>query len=341
MTATPAPRAAPPREMRPAPARLSRTEAEASRRLFLARAPLVLAIGDHRLSLELASSRALATADPGTARLVLRGLDGPALLGLPRALVRLLLGTLGPSVPETHPDLDLLIETVLAPHLSSLEQLLGHPLSLHPAAETLPPELRLIGFHLALDDRPLGLATLRLSGAAAGALTAALDRLPPQRNRLDALPVGVTIEVGSVRLTLGLLRSIGRGDVLLSDDSYPPGTAVLTLGGRFHLPGVRTETGLQITADTHRWDPIAMDDAHTDTAETIDNLEVRVVFEVGRRDLPLAELQRIRPGYVLELDRAAGLSVDLAVRGQIIGKGELVQVEDALGVRVLRLFGHE
>jgi type III secretion protein Q len=327
-----------PKMTRPLLARLSGADADASRRLHRGRAPLTFAVGEHRLTLVPASARELAIADNSQAQLIVRGGAGPALLGLSRPLVRLLLG---PAIPETHPDLDLLAEMALTVPLAALERILGHSLSLHPAGERLPPDLGLVGFRVFQGDSLLGLATLRLAARDLAAVVAALDRLPPQPSRLDALPLSVIVDAGSIRLTLDTVRGLSRGDVLLSDDGHAPGTAAITIADRRRLIGRKAETGFQIIADGNRRGLTPMDDADKASAETIDDLEVRIVFEIGRRDLPLSELQRIRPGYVVELDRPLGLSVDLTVRGQMIGKGELVQIDNTIGVRIQRLFGHE
>ena len=45
----------------------------------------------------------------------------------------------------------------------------------------------------------------------------------------------------------------------------------------------------------------------------------------------------LRPGQVIELSRSPGEPVDLVVAGKRIGKGELVEIDGELGVRILSL----
>ena len=70
----------------------------------------------------------------------------------------------------------------------------------------------------------------------------------------------------------------------------------------------------------------------------MDELPVRLVFEAGRAEVPLGELGQVGPGHVFALPGAAGL-VHILANGRRIGQGELVQVGEGAGVRVLRLYG--
>lgn len=70
-----------------------------------------------------------------------------------------------------------------------------------------------------------------------------------------------------------------------------------------------------------------------------DTLPVKLVFELGRLDMPLGKLQEIGPGHVLPLDRPLGEAVEIHAANRRIGVGEIVRIEDQVGVRVVRLFG--
>jgi flagellar motor switch protein FliN/FliY len=45
------------------------------------------------------------------------------------------------------------------------------------------------------------------------------------------------------------------------------------------------------------------------------------------------------PGSVIELDRAAGAPVDLLVNGTLIGRGEVVVIDEEFGVRISEIIG--
>ena len=69
----------------------------------------------------------------------------------------------------------------------------------------------------------------------------------------------------------------------------------------------------------------------------MDDIPVRLVFEVGETTLPLGELQSLQPGYTFELPASVAEPVRIRANGKIVGSGELVQVGDRVGVRVLSL----
>ena len=60
-----------------------------------------------------------------------------------------------------------------------------------------------------------------------------------------------------------------------------------------------------------------------------------LTVELGRVKLPLRQPANLRPGDVIELDREAGSPVDLVLNGRLIARGELVQVDTELGVRII------
>ncbi len=65
------------------------------------------------------------------------------------------------------------------------------------------------------------------------------------------------------------------------------------------------------------------------------NLEVTV--ELGRVRMKVRDLLQLTDGSVVELDRAAGAPVDVLVNGSIVARGDVVVVDDELGVRITEL----
>ena len=70
-----------------------------------------------------------------------------------------------------------------------------------------------------------------------------------------------------------------------------------------------------------------------------DDLPIKLVFELGRLDLSLGKLQEIGQGHIFELGRPIGEAVEIHAGGRRIGQGEVVRIDDQIGVRVVRLFG--
>ena len=74
-----------------------------------------------------------------------------------------------------------------------------------------------------------------------------------------------------------------------------------------------------------------------ESAGMLNDVNVPMVVEIGRVNVSAADIVGLRPGHVIELSRSPGDSVDLVVSGKRIGKGELVEIEGELGVRILSL----
>ena len=56
--------------------------------------------------------------------------------------------------------------------------------------------------------------------------------------------------------------------------------------------------------------------------------------ELDRKIMTLRELMQIEVGGVLRMTRSAGENIDIRVDGTVIGFGEIVIIEDAMGIRV-------
>lgn len=72
-------------------------------------------------------------------------------------------------------------------------------------------------------------------------------------------------------------------------------------------------------------------------AEEIAHLEdtrIDLEIELDRKIMSLREILRLETGGVLELTRSAGENVDILVDGTLIGFGEIVIIEERMGIRV-------
>jgi flagellar motor switch protein FliN len=65
---------------------------------------------------------------------------------------------------------------------------------------------------------------------------------------------------------------------------------------------------------------------------------VTLTVELGRVTIPLHRLADLKPGDVLELGRHAREPVELTSNGRLVARGELVQIDRELGVRVTNVF---
>jgi len=144
--------------------------------------------------------------------------------------------------------------------------------------------------------------------------------LPPFAEgwRLDGALVS-----GGATLTADDLGSLAPGDLLLLDE--PPGPAGTILLGSFGLRG-REEEGHFVVEELAMERPAA-------------SLPITLAVEVARVTLTLGELWRLEPGSVLPLCAPRDGRVVLRLDGRPVARGQLVEVEGALGVRVESLEG--
>jgi flagellar motor switch protein FliN len=64
------------------------------------------------------------------------------------------------------------------------------------------------------------------------------------------------------------------------------------------------------------------------------DIQVEIRVEIGRTQLPIGELLSLSKGSIVELNRLAGDFVDIFVNEKLLGKGEIVVVNERLGVRI-------
>lgn len=229
-------------------------------------------------------------------------------------------------------------QAALAPLLSALRSATGLGFSLTKTA--CPPDAT----HLSLSSNAAGSpsAALYLDPPATAALTAHLQHLPPvtlEQEPWPTLPVTVTLWIGQTHLTPREFSQIESGDILLLPPA-PSGCAVrLTLRqGRRWLATGDLRCG-QFLIDRVFSTP--MSEPVTDPTPAPlnpDDLEIRIDFDLGHLTLPLEELRTLQPGYSFTLTRPSPQPVRIVAGSQTLGYGELVQIDDRLGVRVTTLF---
>jgi flagellar motor switch protein FliN/FliY len=76
-------------------------------------------------------------------------------------------------------------------------------------------------------------------------------------------------------------------------------------------------------------------DGETKTATdlaTVFDVPVNISAVLGRASLSVAQLLQLGQGSVLELDRKVGEAIDIYVNNRLVARGEVVVVDDRLGV---------
>lgn len=67
------------------------------------------------------------------------------------------------------------------------------------------------------------------------------------------------------------------------------------------------------------------------------DLPIRVRIELDRKRITLGEALELTENSIISLERSAGDNVDLLLNGVPIGSGEIVVIEDTMGLRLTDL----
>jgi type III secretion protein Q len=262
------------------------------------------------------------------------------------------------------PHVALLLELALSDALSMLEAGLGARLAItcvRAADDERENGTVSLAFNIAVDGIGTSCGELLVQPAHAIMFAQFLDRCglpsdPPQHETREGqvgaaieLPVPVCVRVAAAMFAVGEIATLSPGDVVIADQSCQPmRTAVAVIAEHFVAPVDLTTAGAQIAAPPTRargslWGWSMENGGDRSSADVLqktdlDDIPVKLLFELGRIELSLAEIRQLAPGALLPLQRPLEDSVDILANGRRIGRGHLVQIGNSLGIRITRLF---
>lgn len=251
----------------------------------------------------------------------------------------------GPAPP-------MLLELALLDLIEPVERLSGRTLEVVELAHGGEPDLIAHPLHLTLlvqlGEGAALPVPLHLSVEAAHLVADLLEQhASADEHPVSALRLRLSVEHGEALLSLGELRSLRAGDVLMLDscpgdcpEDVPDHQVRLVLLGRLHARATSSGEGIRLLEPliaTHFAKDINMTESANgpDLDSTLDELPMKLVCQVGSVELSLAQLRELGEGSLLPLSAPAGDGVDLMVNGRRIGQGQLVKIGDGLGVRLL------
>lgn len=160
-------------------------------------------------------------------------------------------------------------------------------------------------------------------------------------------------EGGTAKLRVGLGRT-GHldADIVLEDGRYQAKVTGVTIGAP-PPPGegdeaVPTEAAPAAGSDDDDESTTPgsirgrddLDDAQgAGGADLMNDIPLQIAVELGRVSTTAEEVVALKVGHVFDLNRVAGEPLDLSVNGKIVARGELVEIDGNLGVRILSLAG--
>lgn len=71
--------------------------------------------------------------------------------------------------------------------------------------------------------------------------------------------------------------------------------------------------------------------------EAVFEVPVQVSAVLGRANMPVHQLLKLGRGAVIELDRRIGEAIDIYVNNLLVARGEVVLVEDRLGITMTEI----
>jgi flagellar motor switch protein FliN/FliY len=175
-------------------------------------------------------------------------------------------------------------------------------------------------FAIVLDDE--------LGAALAGSELGPLDPADALRPTLEAIAAALgEVALGrpqTVAAQSAVTRVLGHDDAL-----------VVPL-----LAGVTPRAALVLGLDVATPDedvPPPSDAQRIQRLELLRGVEMEVHAELGRTRMTVNNLLALRPGAIIELDRAAGAPADLLVNGHLIARGEVVVIDENYALRITQI----
>jgi flagellar motor switch protein FliN/FliY len=113
-----------------------------------------------------------------------------------------------------------------------------------------------------------------------------------------------------------------------------------TTDGKVHLPDLESSTELAppVPAPADASEPAGHAAADL---EAVFDVPVKVSAVLGRAQMEVGALLKLGPGTVLELDRKVGEAIDIFVNNRLVARGEVVLVEERLGVTMTEIIKAE
>ncbi|THF57265.1 type III secretion system cytoplasmic ring protein SctQ [Pseudothauera rhizosphaerae] len=233
---------------------------------------------------------------------------------------------------------------------ANLEQLSGRRVRLvsagHAAEDAAHGEYA-FRVMLASERAADGVSGLLLTDAPGLALLAILARRRPAAPAAEPdpqTPVRLRLELGETRLSVAQLRALALHDVIVLDTALDPADAALILRtDARHAVRARLRDHVLTLESALENIPMSAPASPPENATpdespvSLDEVEIRLSFDLGDKTLTLGELAALQPGQTFTLDAPPARLVAIRANGRLVGRGELVRIDDAAGVRVLEL----
>lgn len=94
------------------------------------------------------------------------------------------------------------------------------------------------------------------------------------------------------------------------------------------------ESNAPASEDEQEW---AIGEAMANDVTAIYDIPVQISAVLGRSNMQVSQLLKLGRGAVVELDRKVGEAIDIYVNNRLVARGEVVVVDDKLGVTMTEI----
>lgn len=156
----------------------------------------------------------------------------------------------------------------------------------------------------------------------------------------DSVLLKLEVCAGFQTLTLGELRSLEAGDVIILDSCFLKDKRVTLLSDLMRCYAIlnEDESAVTVCEDGIIWanrESQKENNAMADNENgSIDDLKLRVDFTLKTLDKSIAEIRELSAGSVIDLGMEDLDSIALRINGQTLARGRLIQTGDHYGVQI-------
>lgn len=187
-----------------------------------------------------------------------------------------------------------------------------------------------------------------------------LKGLPPHiGGEMPDIPIWASLELGRTQLSREELSQLESGDIVFLKQHVTGQQLIIRTSCSNAFLGQADGTQITVkqrmdTMDDEAIDDQPMDDQRMPDEASLDekpavsvqngqagvnmaDINVDLLFEIGRQQLSADQLQALEPGFVFELDRPIEQPVKIRANGKLIAECQLVQIDNRLGARITSL----
>jgi len=121
----------------------------------------------------------------------------------------------------------------------------------------------------------------------------------------------------------------GEVDQAAVDNMFDEAPAETSMG----LKEIEAAEGAEISNEQE----FAIGEPMADDVSAIYDIPVQISAVLGRSTMQVSQLLKLGRGAVVELDRKVGEAIDIYVNNRLVARGEVVVVEDKLGVTMTEI----